>query len=139
MFGLSRLSIQSKLIMLLLAVSLGSIAAIAWTGYTSAKASLTKAVQESLKGTRYAKTQTLQAMLGALRDQVISISDSKLAKDSMRSFALAYRELNATQLAPAESVALDRYYEEFYIPELAKYVAGEPVAEQYTPRRMAER
>jgi class 3 adenylate cyclase len=139
MFGLSRLSIQSKLIMLLLAVSLGSIAAIAWTGYTSAKASLTKAVQESLKGTRYAKTQTLQAMLGALREQVISISDSKLAQDSMRAFATAYRELNATQLAPAESVALDRYYEEFYIPELAKYVAGEPVAEQYTPRRMAER
>ncbi len=40
MLGLNRLSIQSKLVLLLLAVSLGSILTIGWIGYQSASQAL---------------------------------------------------------------------------------------------------
>jgi hypothetical protein len=44
MFGLNRLSIQSKMILLLLLVSLLSIGIIAWNSYLSAKSALTQQI-----------------------------------------------------------------------------------------------
>jgi len=68
MFGLNRPSIQSKMILLLLTVSLLSIAVVSWTGYLSAKVALTRQIENHLTGIRVAQTTTLKTMLEALRD-----------------------------------------------------------------------
>ncbi len=100
--GLQRLSIQSKMILLLLAVSLGSVLVLAVIGYSSAKVALTQSIEDRLKGVRVAKTTTLKEMLESLRDQVISMSDSRAAIEGMRSFRDAYRELSSAMLSAGE-------------------------------------
>ncbi|MFM1846889.1 MAG: hypothetical protein RL417_363 [Pseudomonadota bacterium] len=50
MVGLNRLSIQSKMIAILLAVSLASICAVAVLAYSSAKEALTQATDNHLRG-----------------------------------------------------------------------------------------
>jgi len=139
MLGLNRLSIQSKMILLLLAVSLGSIAVMSWVGYRSAREALMQSARDRLQGVRVAKTTTLKAMLESLRDQVVSISDSKAVIEGMRAFRAAHRELGAAQLAPEESAKLDAFYREYFVPELDKNVEGTPVLEQYLPTRPSER
>ena len=139
MLGLNRLSIQSKMILLLLAVSLGSIAVMSWVGYRSAREALMQSARDRLQGVRVAKTTTLKAMLESLRDQVVSISDSKAVIEGMRAFRAAHRELGAAQLAPDESAKLDAFYREYFVPELDKNVEGTPVLEQYLPTRPSER
>jgi len=139
MLGLNRLSIQSKMILLLLAVSLGSIAVMSWVGYRSAREALMQSARDRLQGVRVAKTTTLKAMLESLRDQVVSISDSKAVIEGMRAFRAAHRELGAAQLAPEESAKLDAFYREYFVPELDKNVEGTPVPEQYLPTRPSER
>jgi len=136
---LSRLSIQSKMILLLLAVSLASIAVMSWIGYRTAREALMQSARDRLQGVRVAKTSTLKAMLESLRDQVVSISDSKAVIEGMRAFRAAHRELGATALSPEESAKLDAFYRDYFIPELDKNVEGTPVIEQYLPTRPAER
>ncbi|MBU3664763.1 MAG: HAMP domain-containing protein [Chthoniobacterales bacterium] len=135
----NRLSIQSKMIVLLLAVSLGSIAVMAWIGYDTARTALMQSARNQLQGVRVAKTTTLKAMLESLRDQVVSISDSKAVIEGMRAFREAHRELGAATLGPEESRKLDAFYRDYFLPELDKNVEGTPVLEQYLPVRPSER
>ena len=139
MLGLNRLSIQSKMILLLLAVSLASIAVMSWIGYRTAREALMQAARDRLQGVRVAKTTTLKAMLESLRDQVVSISDSRAVIEGMRAFRLAHRELGAATIGPEQNAKLDAFYREYFVPELDKNVAGTPVLEQYIPTRPSER
>lgn len=86
MLGLERLGVQSRFILLMLLVSLGSIFAVGFLGYRSAKESLTRAVQNHLQSVRHSKTAALMTLLESLRDQVISLSDSKLVSEAMTRF-----------------------------------------------------
>lgn len=139
LFSPSRLSIQSKMILLLLAVSLASIAIIASIGYSSAKVALTNSIENQLKGIRVAKTTTLKEMLDSLRDQVISISDSRAAIEGMRAFRDSYRSLASATISPAEDSRLRTFYSEQFISKLAKTTEGSPVLERYLPTSPAER
>jgi HAMP domain-containing protein len=139
MLGLNRLSIQTKMILLLLAVSLSSIAVVAWNSYKSGRSALIRAAEDHLKGVQVAKTTTLKAMLDSLRDQVISMSDSHVTIDGMREFRAAYKSLNAASLTPEQSEKLQGFYENDFLPKLAEQIDGEPVLEQYLPVKPAER
>ena len=139
MLFFNRLSIQSKMILLLLAVSLASIALMSWIGYRTAREALMQSARNQLQGVRVAKTSTLRAMLESLRDQVVSISDSKAVIEGMRAFRAAHRELGAAALSSEENAKLDAFYRDYFLPELDKNVEGTPVLEQYLPTRPAER
>lgn len=139
MLGLNRLSIQTKMILLLLAVSLSSIAVVAWNSYKSGRSALIRAAEDHLKGVQVAKTTTLKAMLDSLRDQVISMSDSHVTIEGMREFRAAYKSLNAASLTPEQSEKLEGFYENDFLPKLADQIDGEPVLEQYLPVKPAER
>ena len=139
MFGLNRLSIQSKMIVLLLAVSLCSIAVIAGIGYRSAKEALTASVENQLQGVRVAKTTTLKEMLGALRDQAILMSDSRMVIDAMLSFNRGYRDLSSKTLSSDQQEQVQNFYRDDFLPKLAPRLEGQPVLDQYLPTSPAER
>ena len=139
MSGFKRLSIQSKMILLLLVVSLTSIAAMAWIGYANARTSLTHAIENQLQGVRVAKTRTLEMMIHSLRDQVLLLSARQSTIDAMRDFRQAYRQLGDTTLTEAESQKIEDFYRNDFLPMLDKNVVGMPVPEQYLPTRPAER
>jgi class 3 adenylate cyclase len=131
--GLERIGVQSRFILLMLLVSLGSILAIGLIGYSAARAAITHAVQNHLQSVRYSKTQGLLAMLEALRDQVISVSDGKMATEGMVNFKQAYRGLESESLDSEQEQALRDRYEQWYLPEVARHLGGTPVTEQYLP------
>jgi class 3 adenylate cyclase len=139
MLGLSRFSIQSKMIVLLLTVSLASIGVIASIGYSSAKAALVRSAENQLQGIRVSKTTTLREMLDSLREQVISMSDSRAAIEGMRAFRQAFRELSSRSVSPAEQEKLTDFYQSKFLPLLAAQIEGGPVIDQYLPASSTER
>lgn len=139
MLGLERIGIQSRLILLMLLVSLGSIAVIGWIGYQSASAAITNAVQNQLQSVRHSKTSGLMEMLGALRDQVISMSDGKLAVESMKAFRDAYRELKDERLSPEQEQELQEFYATAFMHRLRERLGGTPEAGQYLPAEPYQR
>ena len=139
MFGFHRLSIQSKMILLLLLVSLSALAVMAWVGYVTGKSSIEKSVQNQLRGIQVAKTTALRTKLESLRDQVVSMSDSRVVLEGMKAFSKAYDELEQTPINPEESAKLEQFYSQVFLPELTKVIDGQPVVEQYLPKASAER
>jgi len=139
MAALGRLSIQSKVILLLLGVSLASIGTAAWVGYDSGRSSLDQALAERLTAIRSAKSLNVESMLDTLRDQVIAMSDSQTVAGAARSFTAAVRKLAEAPLAPAENEALRSFYATDYLPKLDDGQDGRPVLEQYLPTSPAAR
>jgi len=133
MLGLERIGVQSRFILLMLLVSLGSILAIGWIGYRSARAAITHAVQNHLQSVRYSKTRGLMTLLESLRDQVIAVSDGKLAAEAMTNFRQAYRSLADERLSAAEEQALRDHYATRFIPFLRERMGGSPEIDQYLP------
>jgi len=133
MLGLERLGVQSRFILLMLLVSLGSILAVGWIGYQSARTAMTREVQRHLQSVRHSKTSGLLTLLESLRDQVISLSDSKLVTEAMVGFRRRYRGLAGTKLGPDEEEALRRRYLDHYLPALRANFGGAPELGQYLP------
>jgi class 3 adenylate cyclase len=127
------------MILLLLTVTLVSVVLIAGVGYTSAREILTRSVENQLQGVRVAKTTAMKTMLEALRDQVVSMSDSRAAIEGMRDMRQAFRELGTKTLTAAQEQELRSFYEAQYLSPLAKYLSGKPVPEQYIPTSATER
>ena len=139
MFGMQRLSIQSKMILLLLAVALSALAVMAWIGYQTGKTAIQATIANQLRGMQVAKTSALKTRLESLRDQVISMSDSRIAIDGMRDFLNAYRQLQDVQLGPTEEGKLQSFYSEEFLPNLSKLLEGEPQLGQYVPKTPASK
>jgi class 3 adenylate cyclase len=139
MLGLERIGVQSRFILLMLLVSLGSILAIGWIGYQSARSALTYAVQNHLQSVRHSKTSGLMAMLEALRDQAISLSDGKLAADAMVDFKRSYRGLAGETLTDAQEQELRSYYAAHVLPQIQKNLGGTAQPEQYLPADPTQR
>lgn len=139
MLGLERIGVQSRFILLMLLVSLGSILAIGWVGYRSAHSAITHAVHNHLQSVRHAKTSGLLAMLESLRDQVVALSDGKLAAEAMVAFRQSYRGLSDKTLTTDQEQALRDYYANHYLPALKARLGGSPQTEQYLPDEPAQR
>lgn len=133
MFGFNRLSIQSKMILLLLMVALSALSVMAWIGYITGKSSLERSVKNQLKGIQVAKTTALKTRLESLRDQVVSMSDSRIVLDGMRAFAKAYDDLANAKVDPQEAQQVKNFYNTVFIPKLREQIAAEPLVEQYIP------
>jgi class 3 adenylate cyclase len=139
MLGFERIGVQSRFILLMLLVSLGSILAIGWIGYESARLALTNAVQNHLQSVRHSKTSGLRTFLEALRDQGISLSDGKLVAEAMVNFKQAYRSLADEQLSAEQEEALRSYYAKHFLPKLQDNLGGTPQPEQYIPAEPIQR
>ena len=139
MAALGRLSIQSKVILLLLGVSLASIGTVAWIGYDSGRSSLDAALRERMTAIRSAKSLNVSMMLDALRDQVIAMSDSQTVAGAARDFTSAFGQLAGVEITATEEASLTSFYTSDYLPKLNEGRGGQPVVEQYLPASAASR
>jgi class 3 adenylate cyclase len=78
-------------------------------------------------------------MLGALRDQSILMSDSRMVIDAMLSFNRGYRDLSSKTLSSDQHEQVKNFYRDDFLPKLAPRLEGQPVLDQYLPTSPAER
>jgi len=71
---LRRLSIQSKLLLMLLGVSIASIMVVAYIGYKSGRRALVESIRSQLSGFCQVKSTSIQNQLKTLKGLVISLS-----------------------------------------------------------------
>jgi hypothetical protein len=135
----TRLSIQSKLVLLLLLVSIGSMFVIAVIGYTSGREALEQSVYDHLTSVRAARADQLQTHVKLIRAQAITLSEDRMVVDAMREILQAYRDLAPHTLSAAEEEKLEAYYREEFLPALANHIDSKPALESYLPASAAAR
>jgi class 3 adenylate cyclase len=124
MFSFRRLSLQSKLILVLLLVGLSAIAVVTWTSYRTAEEAATEATRRQLVGLRVTKANLIRVMLANYRDQITSFATSRTALESLRTFTEAAEALPAPTEAQRQQV--EKFYREQFLPGLERTTGERP-------------
>jgi class 3 adenylate cyclase len=139
MRSLTSLSIKSKLIMMLLAVSSGSILVTTYIGYRSGQANLTDRVFSQLTSVRASKAYQIESYFKNVRSHTQTLSESPGIIAAMQDFTSAYRQLETVSVPKAFDQKLNEYYRDEFLTRLAKAEGGSPVLQSYIPKTPAER
>lgn len=116
--GRPSLSIQSKLLIMLLAVSTGSTLAIGAVGFVSGTDSLRDAAYDRLTSLREGRTLAMQSLLRSITDNIVLASKGTTTIEATRSFTSAFDELGEVPNEPARQSTVTRYYDDVFVPAL---------------------
>jgi class 3 adenylate cyclase len=129
-----RLSIQSKLFLMLLIASLLSILITGYVGYNSGREALEVSRISALTNLRTTKAYQLDTYLNGVKAHVQTLSEDQFIIDQIKALRPAYQALEQTPDLNAEATEkLNTYYEKEFIPRLSKNTDGKPVAADYIP------
>ncbi len=116
---LSRMSIQSKFLLMLLAISILSAGVVGYIGFQSGRTSLRAAAFDRLTEVRESQNRQLEAELAELKNSIILFSRSRDASTGMEAYTSGFNQLNrpgAPPITPAQDQALVDYYTDVFAP-----------------------
>lgn len=136
---LKHLSIQSKLMLMLLLVSLSSSTVIAFQGYRSGKKALEESIFRQLTSLRASRSEQVETYFDSLEAGIRNTSTSPFTLQATQEFRTAYDKLQSAEIPKAWDQEIDTYYTESFLPRLIENVEGEPTLGIYRPFRKASR
>jgi class 3 adenylate cyclase len=128
---LNHLSIKSKLILMLLAVSGFSIFVTAALGYRSGKDNLTSRVSNQLTSVRASKAHQIEAYFNTIRNHTQTLSEDPTITSAVQEFTAAHKQLDGSSLAKEADKKLSDYYAQLFLPRLMKGRSGTPILQSY--------
>jgi class 3 adenylate cyclase len=131
--GRAGLTIQSKLLIMLLAVSVGSTLAVGAVGYVSGTDSLRDAAYDKLASLREARTLEVQNLLGEITDNIVLTSKGATAVQATREFTAGLQQLDAQGSTAAQQQAVAAYYDTVFVPRLEESTGGETDPSLFLP------
>lgn len=107
---MSRVSIQSKLLLMLLTIGVLATAITGGLGFQSGRSSLRAAVFERLTAVREAQARVLELGFQDLLGSLIIFSDGDTAPGAMNAFTAGFDELADAPVSPAQTQAVTDFY-----------------------------
>ncbi|NMF58826.1 adenylate/guanylate cyclase domain-containing protein [Pseudanabaena yagii] len=136
-FKFNWLSIKSKLIVMLLTVSSSSIVVTAYLGYQSGKSNLTDRAFNQLTSVRASKAYQIESYFNTIRNHIQTLSNDISVGTAIIEFTNAYRQLESVTLPADNSQKITAYYQNEFLPKLAKTGQGLPVLNSFLPESTA--
>ncbi len=104
------MSIQSKLIVMLLGCSILSVAVIGVIGYQSGRTALRTAAIDRLIELRESQKRAVEALFSDLTNSLIVYSRDNIAVDAMAAFTAGFDQLANAAIDPGQQQAIVNYY-----------------------------
>lgn len=123
---MSRISIQSKLLVMLLMTSILSAAVVGLIGYQSGRSSLRESAFDRLTEIRQSQTRQLQAEIDDLQDSLVIYSRGSTATEAIQAYTAGFDQLNDATITPAQQQAINKYYNDVFAKQDSK--TGDDVA-----------
>ncbi len=108
---LSRVSIQSKLLVMLLATSILSAAVVGAIGYQSGRESLRNSVFDRLTEIRQSQTRQLATQISDLKNSLVIYSRGSTTTQALQAFTAGFDQLANATISPQQQQALSSYYD----------------------------
>lgn len=118
--GMRSLGFQSKLLLMLLAVSVLSVLIAGIIGYTSGTNSLRNAEYQRLVQLRESRAREITAFYDGVTNAATVLTHSAATVTAMKDFTGAFAELQKTPLPPGAVDGVNRYYATVFDPALEK-------------------
>ncbi len=136
---LNHLSIKTKLIVMLLVVSLCAMLASTFICSSSGKAILTEKVFNQLTSLRVVKAYQIQDYFETLKNHTQTLSEDLTVVAALQEFKTAYSELEKFKIPANFDAKIDTYYQKEFLTKLTRTNEGSPVLAAYTPKTPAAR
>lgn len=107
---LSRVGIQSKLLLMILTMSVLAALAAGGIGFQSGRSSLRAAVFDRLTGIRELQAQTVEGRFTDMRNSVLNTAANETTISAISAFTAGFDRLADATVTPAQSGAIDAYY-----------------------------
>ncbi|MCO6042850.1 HAMP domain-containing protein [Aeoliella sp. ICT_H6.2] len=132
-FFSNKISIQSKLTVLVLFATTTAAVVVGWIAFDLGKRSLTAKVADQLNATRVTRGAEVENYLKLYCNQVQTLTESDNIVEYMREFRQSFEELQSHAISQQQRETLLEYYRQKVIPQLAKHMEGKPLPEQMLP------
>jgi class 3 adenylate cyclase len=129
----ANLSIQSRLLVMLLSISAISIAVVASLSYYASYNALRDSVFNQLTSLRAIKAQRIESYLNDLKLEAEGIAEGPFTRKAASEFLQAYRKLQDVGENTQWDAQLETFYREEFIPKLANRVEGRPSVATHLP------
>ena len=133
MIDTRKLSIRTRLQVMLLVASLGSIAVVGLFSWIRTRDILVERVFSQLTTERTSKAYQVEEYFRDLDQWIETLCENRMVVEAMREFDAAFEQLRDIPVDQSEEVSLQGYYEKEFLPRLAKNTSGQPVYETYRP------
>jgi class 3 adenylate cyclase len=127
------LSIKSKLMIMLLGVSVASVVTVAFLAFRTGHQALTASIFDHLTSVRASKAYQIEAYLQRVRSQVETLSEDHMIADTVRRFRESYAALAHSEIPAQWDADLDDYYRNEFLPRVQQNIEGSPIFETYRP------
>jgi class 3 adenylate cyclase len=131
---LSSLSLQSKLLAVMVLLTLASIGTIAWIGYASARDSQRAAAERQLQGLQRSKASAVKTILAKTRGDVLAFSALPSVAENATELLEAYRQLADVPVTAEMDEAVRRFYKDEFDPALARRSAIKSPDGMFVPK-----
>lgn len=131
-------SIQSKLLVMLLGVTVVTAGVVGVVGYLSATASLKDAALHQLQALRATRASEIERTFQNIETAAVLESANESAVGASLAFNAAFDQLSTATLSDAQRSALDAFYRDSFIPDLEKRAGSDYSAAAFTPTSSAE-
>ncbi len=129
--GNFHLSVKSKLIVVLLILSLGSITVVGYLGWKTSRDMLTQAVFNQLTSVRASKSYHIETYMHFLRDQVSALGENEMMIRAMVRFNKSFKNAEFELIPQEWDETLDQFYHDHFFPRLGDQVRGHSSLEFY--------
>lgn len=116
---LSRISIQSKLILMLVVCTILAAAIVGGIAYQTGRNSLRTTAFERLTEMRESQKRSMSAQLGDVKNALVTYTHGSTTQSALRDFTSAFDQLSNATITPDMTKAIDSYYD-FFAKETEK-------------------
>ncbi|MFZ4803942.1 MAG: adenylate/guanylate cyclase domain-containing protein [Synechococcus lacustris] len=135
----SKLGIQSKLLALVLAVSLFTLLLTGFVSYSSSRQALMAAADAQLVGLRNSRAQAIESYFKGLKAHALTLGYQQMAVNAINSLGPAINSLNSSQITAEQAERLRNFYAKDFLPKLKKNIEGDPALATYLPISAADK
>ncbi len=134
-----RFSVRTKLIVMLLVVSLFSMGASSFICSRAGQQLLEQRVFNQLTTLRSIRTEQIEQYFNFLVQHTQTLSDDDMFINAMKEFKQAFDELATVKIPKAYDDKLDMFYSKEFVPRLKKTMEATPLPETFLPKNVASR
>jgi class 3 adenylate cyclase len=135
----NNISIKSKLQIMLLMVSIGSILVVGYLGWSWAKNALKETLFNQLTSVRASKAYQIESYFKNLRNHVETLAEDRMVIEAMEAFHKGFKELDSKSIPSDWELATEKFYKTDFLPKLSKNISGEADYTTYRPNSKSAR
>ncbi|WP_083402541.1 adenylate/guanylate cyclase domain-containing protein [Curtobacterium sp. MCBA15_008] len=127
------LDIQSKLLVMLLAVSIVAALVVGVVGYLNGRASLETAAFNQVTSLRESRTTELKRSFGQFTQTVVSQTRNASVIGATKAFESGWDELQSRPVSDDDHAKVDAWYRDSFVPQLDERNGGSANPDQFAP------